>query len=194
MASESGSGSGRGFGRSVSGDLQVEEYLERTFLEGRSLGEGGRCSGCYEEAKRIIRALSLQSKLTVEEKGSPAESLSPQQQAAFVFSASSTPHTSGVKRRSRTTTTTPNKRRERDNDESDEAPEWAVEDMARAEGGGWFVGALHALLLILALAAMVALWWRSLGTSHVDPFLETATPSAWDALHPQGEPRLDLRL
>ena len=185
MASESGSGSGRGFGRSMSGDLQVEEYLERTFLEGKSF---------KEEAKRIIRALSLQSKLTVEEKGSPAESLSPQQQAAFVFSASSTPHTSGVKRRSRTTTTTPNKRRERDNDESDEAPEWAVEDMARAEGGGWFVGALHALLLILALAAMVALWWRSLGTSHVDPFLETATPSAWDALHPQGEPRLDLRL
>ena len=185
MASESGSGSGRGFGRSVSGDLQVEEYLERTFLEGKSF---------KEEAKRIIRALS--GGLTVEEKGSPAtgspaESLSPQQQAAFVFSASSTPHTSGVKRRSRTTTTTPNKRRERDNDESDEAPEWAVEDMARAEGGGWFVGALHALLLILALAAMVALWWRHL--SHMDPFLETAAPSAWDALHPQGEPRLDLR-
>ena len=66
-----------------------------------------------------------------------------------------------------------------------------VEDMARAEGGGWFVGALHALLLILALAAMVALWWRHL--SHMDPFLETAAPSAWDALHPQGEPRLDLR-
>lgn len=187
--SESGSGSGRGFGRSMSGDLQVEEYLERTFLEGRS--------PLAEEAKRIIRALSLQSKLTAEEKGSPAtgspaESLSPQQQAAFVFSASSTPHTSGVKRRSRTMTgATPNKRRERDNDESDEAPEWAVEDMARAEGGGWFVGALHALLLILALAAMVALWWRHL--SHVDPFLETAAPSAWDALHPQGEPRLDLR-
>lgn len=187
--SESGSGSGRGFGRSMSGDLQVEEYLERTFLEGRS--------PLAEEAKRIIRALSLQSKLTAEEKGSPAtgspaESLSPQQQAAFVFSASSTPHTSGVKRRSRTLSgATPNKRRERDNDESDEAPEWAVEDMARAEGGGWFVGALHALLLILALAAMVALWWRHL--SHVDPFLETAAPSAWDALHPQGEPRLDLR-
>ena len=187
--SESGSGSGRGFGRSMSGDLQVEEYLERTFLEGRS--------PLAEEAKRIIRALSLQSKLTAEEKGSPAtgspaESLSPQQQAAFVFSASSTPHTSGVKRRSRTMTgATPNKRRERDNDESDEAPEWAVEDMTRAEGGGWFVGALHALLLILALAAMVALWWRHL--SHVDPFLETAAPSAWDALHPQGEPRLDLR-
>ena len=190
--SESGSGSGRGFGRSVSGDLQVEEYLERTFLEGRS--------PLAEEAKRIIRALSLQSKLTAEEKGSPAtgspaESLSPQQQAAFVFSASSTPHTSGVKRRGRRSGceegATPNKRRERDNDESDEAPEWAVEDMARAEGGGWFVGALHALLLILALAAMVALWWRHL--SHMDPFLETAAPSAWDALHPQGEPRLDLR-
>ena len=185
--SESGSGSGRGFGRSMSGDLQVEEYLERTFLEGRSFNE---------EAKRIIRALSLQSKLTAEEKGSPAtgspaESLSPQQQAAFVFSASSTPHTSGVKRSRTLSGATPNKRRERDNDESDEAPEWAVEDMARAEGGGWFVGALHALLLILALAAMVALWWRHL--SHMDPFLETAAPSAWDALHPQGEPRLDLR-
>ena len=176
----------------MSGDLQVEEYLERTFLEGRS--------PLAEEAKRIIRALSLQSKLTAEEKGSPAtgspaESLSPQQQAAFVFSASSTPHTSGVKRRGRRSGceegATPNKRRERDNDESDEAPEWAVEDMARAEGGGWFVGALHALLLILALAAMVALWWRHL--SHMDPFLETAAPSAWDALHPQGEPRLDLR-
>ena len=181
--SESGSGSGRGFGRSVSGDLQVEEYLERTFLEGRS--------PLAEEAKLIIRALSLQSKLTAEEKGSPAESLSPQQQAAFVFSASSTPHTSGVKRSRTLSGATPNKRRERDNDESDEAPEWAVEDMARAEGGGWFVGALHALLLILALAAMVALWWRHL--SHMDPFLETAAPSAWDALHPQGEPRLDLR-
>ena len=177
--SESGSGSGRGFGRSVSGDLQVEEYLERTFLEGRS--------PLAEEAKRIIRALSQGSPAT----GSPAESLSPQQQAAFVFSASSTPHTSGVKRSRTLSGATPNKRRERDNDESDEAPEWAVEDMARAEGGGWFVGALHALLLILALAAMVALWWRHL--SHVDPFLETAAPSAWDALHPQGEPRLDLR-
>ena len=108
-----------------------------------------------------------------------------------MFSASSTPHTSGVKRSRTLSGATPNKRRERDNDESDEAPEWAVEDMARAEGGGWFVGALHALLLILALAAMVALWWRHL--SHMDPFLETAAPSAWDALHPQGEPRLDLR-
>ena len=175
------SGSGRGFGRSMSGDLQVEEYLERTFLEGRS--------PLAEEAKRIIRALSLEKGSPAT--GSPAESLSPQQQAAFVFSASSTPHTSGVKRRSRTLSgATPNKRRERDNDESDEAPEWAVEDMVRAEGGGWFVGALHALLLILALAAMVALWWRHL--SHVDPF-QTAAPSAWDALHPQGEPRLDLR-
>ena len=177
--SESGSGSGRGFGRSVSGDLQVEEYLERTFLEGRS--------PLAEEAKRIIRALSQGSPAT----GSPAESLSPQQQAAFVFSASSTPHTSGVKRSRTLSGATPNKRRERDNDESDEAPEWAVEDMTRAEGGGWFVGALHALLLILALAAMVALWLRHL--SYMDPFLETAAPSAWDALHPQGEPRLDLR-